>query len=77
MKTRIPFIMTCKDFQLRTGAEPSHLGWSQRLHRLMCGACRFFATDVRRLDRRLSAAFKLDATVPDPDRRLTKHSRDE
>jgi len=76
MKFRIPFLMTCDDFQLGAGAEPHRLSWSQRLHQLWCDSCRAFATDTRRLDRRLLAAFKLDLNAPNPDQRPRKGPRD-
>ena len=60
-------MLSCDEFRLQTGANPGHLGFAQRFHRVMCGACRRFATDVRRLDRRLSAAFRLDVGTSDAD----------
>ncbi len=63
---RIPFMLNCDEFRHLTGAEPNRLGWQQRVHRMMCSACRRFAIDVRRLDRRLAAAIKLDVDGKEP-----------
>lgn len=57
---RIPFMLSCDEFRLQTGGDPANMGWSQRLHQMMCGACRRFSKDVQRLDRRLKSAVRFD-----------------
>lgn len=55
-------MLNCEDFRFQSGADPGHLTWRLRLHRLMCRACAQYLRSMQALDERISKA--LDIELP-------------
>lgn len=56
-------MLNCEQFQLLAGADPEHLTWRQRMHRLTCRVCAGYLKDMRAFNRRIRLA--LDLQHPD------------
>lgn len=53
-------MLKCEDFQFLAGADPRHLTWGQRMHWLMCRTCARYLGSMRKLDRKIEEALKIE-----------------
>ena len=56
-------MLNCEQFRFLAGADPVHLSFAQKLHRLTCLGCARYLQAMRRFNRRIVQALLL----PDPE----------
>lgn len=56
-------MLNCDEFQLLAGADPEHLSWAQKLHRLTCRGCARYLQMMRALNERIRRG--LDVKLPE------------
>lgn len=61
-------MLSCDKFRFHAGADPEHLPCASRLHRLLCIGCARYLRDMRRFNRRIREALKVNAAGRDQPR---------
>lgn len=56
-------MLNCEQFRFLAGADPEHLSFAQKLHRLTCLGCARYLHAMRRFNWRIRQALRL----PDPE----------
>lgn len=59
-------MLSCEQFQLLAGADPRHLTWGQRLHRMMCRTCSRYLDTMQDLDHKIENV--LEGELPEDPR---------
>jgi hypothetical protein len=54
----MPFMLSCEEVRFEAGADPRHRSWRQRLHLVMCSACRHYVQAMQALDLRLESTLR-------------------